>query len=136
MTQQESKSRMTGMPDRRRTARMTIPWHLSGPGLELRLVRLLDLSPGGARIEHIEPLRQGIECFVDLPPALGRLRLSGQVAWTGIRGSEQSAEGEHRQHFQSGIAFTGLPPHEQAALAEALERLKAEGEAANREPPR
>ncbi len=136
MTQQESKSHMTGTPDRRRTARMTIPWHLSGPGLELRLVRLLDLSAGGARIEHIEPLRQGIECFVDLPPALGRLRLSGQVAWTGIRGGEQSVEGERGQHFQSGIAFTGLPPYQQAALAEALERLKAEGEAVNREPPR
>jgi hypothetical protein len=135
MNQQEQKGHRSGMPDRRRMARMTIPWHLSGPGLELRLVRLLDLSPDGARIEHIEPLRQGIECFVDLPPALGRVRLTGRVAWTGIRGGEQTVEGERRQHFQSGIAFTRLATHEQTVLAEALEKLKGEAETPKSEPP-
>jgi hypothetical protein len=136
MDQRGQEGHRVGMPDRRRTARMTIPWHLSGPGLELRLVRLLDLSWDGARIEHIEPLRQGIECFVDLPPGLGRVRLTGRVAWTGIRGGEQTVEGESRQHFQSGIAFTRLVPHEQTMLAEALEKLKGEAEAAKSEPPR
>ena len=134
MEQQGQMGPRGGMPDRRRTARMTIPWHLSGPGLELRLVRLLDLSPDGARIEHVEPLRQGIECFVDLPPALGRLRLTGKVAWTGIRGVEQTVEGERRQHFQSGIAFSRLATHEQTALAEALEQLRKETETTQREP--
>jgi hypothetical protein len=57
--------------DRRRVARLTVPRHLSGPGLELPLVRLLDLSPGGARIEHPEHLHERLMCYVDLPPALG-----------------------------------------------------------------
>jgi len=115
---------MTGTPDRRRTARITIPWHLSGPGLELRLVRILDLSPHGARIEHLEPLREGLVCSVDLPPALGRVRLTGRVVWTAVRGGEQTLEGEQRLPYQSGLAFTGLTPEQQTALAEALETLK------------
>ncbi len=117
---------MTGTPERRRVARISIPRHLSGPGLELRLVRLVDLSSDGARIEHLEPLREGAVCFVDLPPALGQLRLTGQVVWTGVRGSEQTLEGDQAQHFQSGLAFTEVKPYQRSALAEAVERLKAE----------
>ncbi len=70
---------MVWTPDRRRTARITVPLHLRGPELELRLVRILDLSLDGARIEHLEPLREGVVCVVDLPPALGRVRLTGRV---------------------------------------------------------
>jgi hypothetical protein len=51
--------------------RQTVPWHLSGPELELRLVRLLDLSPDGARIEHLELLHEGVGCIVDLRPPSG-----------------------------------------------------------------
>ncbi len=114
--------------DRRRVARLTVPWHLSGPGLELRLVRLLDLSLEGARIEHIEALREGVICFVDLPPALGRPRLTGRVVWTGLRGGEQTLEGERRLIYQSGLAFTDLSLDQRAALARAVEKLKAETE--------
>ena len=84
---------MADTSDRRSVARLTVPLHLSGPGLELRLVRLLDLSPEGARIEHLEPLREGVVCVVDLPPTLGRLRLTGRVVWTGVRGGEQNLAG-------------------------------------------
>ncbi len=112
-------------PDRRRTARITVPLHLRGPELELRLVRILDLSPAGARIEHLEPLREGVVCVVDLPPALGRVRLTGRVVWTAVRGGEQTIEGEQRLRYHSGLAFTGLTPEQQTALAQALETLKA-----------
>jgi hypothetical protein len=68
--------------DRRREARLPVPWHLTGAGLELLLGYLVDLSPLGARIEHTEPLEEGLVCEVDLPPALGRGRLRGRVVWT------------------------------------------------------
>ena len=121
--------------DRRRVARLTVPWHLSGPGLELRLVRLLDLSLDGARIEHIEALREGVVCYVDLPPALGRIRLIGRVVWTGLRGGEQTLEGERRLIYQSGLVITGMTRDHQAALAHAVEALKAENEAKEHEAP-
>ncbi len=115
---------MAEMPDRRRVARLSVPRHLSGPEMELRLVRILDLSSLGARIEHLDPLREGITCDIDLPAALGRIRLAGRVVWTGVRGSEQTLEGDHRLHYQSGIEFTGLTPHQQKGLTAALETLK------------
>lgn len=126
---------MAGMRECGRIARLAVPWHLSGTGLELRLVRLLDLSADGARIEHLEPLHEGMGCIIDLSPALRRLRLTGRVVWTGLRGGEQTLEGEQRLHYQSGLVFTGVTHEQQAALARALERLTAEGEGKARPQP-
>lgn len=110
--------------ERRRVARLTVPSHLGGFELELRLVRLLELSSEGARIEHPEPLHEGVVCFVDLPPALGRVRLTGRVVWTRLHKGEQTFEGDTRVYYQSGLAFVGITPEQQTALAAALEILR------------
>jgi hypothetical protein len=115
---------MSERPDHRRVARITIPSHLSAFELELRLVRLLDLSSEGARIEHPEHLHEGLVCFVDLPPALGRIRLTGRVVWTRLHKGEQTFEGDKRVYYQSGLVFTGITPEQQTALAAALEILR------------
>jgi PilZ domain len=127
---------MAETSDRRRVARLTVPRQLRGPELELHLVHILDLSVLGARIEHLEPMREGGECYLDLPPSLGRVRLTGRVVWTGLRGSEQTLEGDRRHHYQTGIEFTGLTVEQQTALACALETLKAASNAKDRPPPR
>ncbi len=127
---------MAEMSDRRRVARLTVPRHLRGAELELHLVQVLDLSLLGARIEHLEPMHEGVMCYVDLPPALGRVRLTGRVMWTRLRGSEQTLEGNRRHHHQSGIEFTGLTPEQQTALAAALETLKATSDSSERESSR
>ena len=115
---------MRESPDRRRVARITIPSHLNAFELELRLVRLLDLSSEGARIEHPEHLHEGLVCYVDLPPALGRVRLTGRVVWTRLHKGEQTFDGNKHVYYQSGLVFTGITPEQQAALAAALEILK------------
>jgi len=120
---------MAETSDRRRAARLTVARHLRGSELELHLVRLLDLSPTGARIEHLEPMRQGGMCHLDLPPAFGRGRLTGRVVWTEVRGSEQTLEGDRRFHHESGLEFEGSTPEQRAALATALETLRAASEA-------
>ncbi len=112
---------MSEMADRRRVARVTVPRHPGGPELELQLVRILDLSPLGARIEHPEPMREGVVCYVDLPPAFGRIRLTGRVVWSEVRVSEQTVEGERRRHYQSGIEFVALTEEQQITLEAALE---------------
>ncbi len=117
---------MVTSPDRRRVARLTVPWHLTGPGAELRLVRLLDLSSEGARIEHPDLLHEGVVCYVDLPPALGRLRLTGRVVWTRLHKGEQTLEGDKHLYYQSGLAFIGMTAEQQTALAAALGILRAE----------
>ncbi len=111
-------------PERRRVARLFVPWHLTGAGLDLRLVRLLDLSAKGARIEHPDLLHEGLVCYVDLPPDLGRATLTGKVVWTRPHKRERTYEGETRPYYHSGLAFVELTPEQREALAAALQILK------------
>ncbi len=71
---------MVDTPDRRQVARLAVPSRLGGLQLR-RVVRLLDLSAEGVRIEHPRHLHEGLVMFVDLPPDLGGsvspARLSG-----------------------------------------------------------
>jgi PilZ domain-containing protein len=115
---------MVEIPERRQVARLTVPRHLTESGLELGLVRLLDLSPDGARIEQSEPLHKGVVCYVDLPPALGRGRLIGKVVWTKLHTREQTFAGDRRAYYQSGLAFIRITFEQLGALAVALEILK------------
>ena len=115
---------MIERPERRRVARLTVPSHLGGFELELRLVRLLDLSSEGARIEHPGHLYEGAVCFVGLPPALGRVRLTGRVMWTRLHKAEQAFGGDKDLCYHSGLLFIEMTPEQQRALPAALEMLK------------
>ena len=116
---------MSNPTDRRRVARLTVPRRFRGGELELQLVHVLDLSLLGARIAHREPLHAGGIGYVDLPPALGRIRLLGRVAWTRLRATEQTLNGDRQALYESGLEFTSLTAEQQKALADALEKLQA-----------
>ncbi len=111
--------------ERRQNARLTIPPQFSGHDLALQPVRLVELSLHGARIEHPDPLNEGLMCFVDLPRALGRGTLSGRIVWSRLQRSEQTMEGERQHYYWSGLSWAGLTPAQQDALAAALQLLKA-----------
>ena len=115
---------MATRPDPRRAARLTVPQQLCAGELAHHPVHVLDLSPLGARIRHQELLHDGVVCYLDLPTALGGLRLTGCIVWTRLQGTEQTLEGERRSHYESGIEFTGTTPDRQAALAAALATLR------------
>jgi PilZ domain len=106
----------------------------SHPGVEIRLVRLVDLSPEGVRIEHPEALNEGLVCSIDLPPDLGRIWLTGRVVWTKLHKAEQTPEGERRVDYHSGLTWTTLSPEQQSALAAALDKLRAATHLPPREP--
>ncbi len=108
-------------PDRRQVARISVPQQFKGTGLQRRLVRLVDLSSTGARIEHTDPVHEGLVCDVDLPPALGRGRFKGRVAWTR---SMQTFEGDTRVFYQTGLTFVDITPEQREALAAALRILQ------------
>ncbi len=112
-------------PDRRRVARLTVPWHIGEAGLELRRGHLLDLSSMGARIEHADPVYEGLVCDVVLPPALGQGRLTGRVVWTRLHKRAQTFEGVTRVFYQTGLVFVEITPEQREALAAALTRLQA-----------
>ena len=111
--------------DRRRVMRVDVPRHLRGGDLEPHFVHLHNLSPLGARVTHLEPWATGVPCAVDLPPALGVLRLTGRVIWTRLRSTEQTLAGDRRDHYESGIEFTNLTPAQEQALVDALATLQA-----------
>ncbi len=110
----------------RRVERLTVPRHFRGPGLGTGTVHLLDLSPAGARIEHLQPLRDWNSQPVDLPPALGGGRIRAEVKWSHAAGHEEAVAGKRWLAYQSGLAFTHSTPAEQAALTVALVRLAGE----------
>ncbi len=120
--------------DRRRVARLTVPRRWGDGDLELHLVRLRDLSPRGARITHRAPLHTGGIGYVDLPPALGAVRLTGRLVWTRLRRVQHTVEGDRRALYESGLEFTSLTAQQQTALAAALATLQTVQSAPDGEP--
>jgi len=122
------------MSERRRVMRVDVPRHLRKGDLEPHFVHLLNLSPLGARVTHLEPWAKGVPCAVDLPPSLGVVRLTGRVIWTRLRSTEQTLAGDRRDHYESGIEFTDLTPEQKKALAAALATLQAAQAAPDQKP--
>jgi hypothetical protein len=85
-------------------------------------VSLLDLSLKGARIEHLNLLRPGSACHLELPATLGPLVLTAQVVWSRVLGTEVSPEGERLLRYQSGLMFPQVTPEQHALLVHALEK--------------
>jgi len=111
--------------ERRRVARLPIPSRFSGPGLAEQPVCLLDLSRAGARIEHVRPVPDWQLCSLTLPPALGGIRLQGEVVWSQMLRRKRGPRGLGQIYHQSGLTFILLTPAQQDALAAALKRLHA-----------
>ncbi len=116
---------MAKIPERRHSVRLTIPSQLSSPGQDRHQLRLLDLSPDGARVEHDHPFPDRCLCFLDLPPALGGAALQGEVVWSQEAGRKDVAEGEWVVSFQSGLRFSSLTVGQRAGLTAALDILRA-----------
>ena len=94
--------------DRRRVMRVDVPRDFRGGDFEPHFVHLLNVSPLGVCIARLEPWKEGAACAVDLPPALGVLRLPGRVVWTRRRAADGIREGDWRSRYESGIEFTNL----------------------------
>lgn len=112
---------------RRQIVRTPIVGRLAARARPSLDVRLLDLSLAGARIEHLDLLRPGLPCTLDLPAEIGSLVVSARVVWSNVIGTEQSPAGERLLHYQSGLAFVRLTAEQQAALVRILERLTPGG---------
>jgi hypothetical protein len=121
-------------PEQRRAMRVDVPKHFRGGQLEPHVVHLLNLSLLGVRVTHLEPWHAGVVCSVELPPALGALRLPGRVVWTRLRETECTLDGDQRSRYESGVEFARLTAEQQAALALALATFRAAQAASDREP--
>ena len=111
--------------ERRRVMRLDILRPRRGGELEPHVVQLLDLSPLGVRVAHLEPWPKGVVCAVELPPALGALRLPGRVVWTRLLAADGVQEEDRRARYESGVEFTSLTSEQQATLALTLATFRA-----------
>ncbi|MFI5338670.1 MAG: PilZ domain-containing protein [Candidatus Methylomirabilales bacterium] len=116
---------MAQSQERRGVPRMALVGRPGARARETLEVWLADLSATGARITLGELLHHGSACSLQLPPGLGSLTLSARVVWSAIYGGEQTLEGERHVIYQSGLAFVDLTTDQQAALAEAVERVSS-----------
>src|SRR5512139_367994 len=128
---------MVEMRERRKVARVVVPWHVSARVLDSHDVRIVDLSPAGVGIEHVQPLQPGATCTLEFPLPFGSLQLTARVVWSLLRGTGPIREGDREHRYHSGLAFTELTSEQQAALARALDTLQAAHDAPGRsaQPP-
>ena len=110
------KGAMAEARDRRAVPRTTLTDHPAVRVQEGGEVRLLDLSRDGARIEHLDLLRPGASCRLELP-GLASLSLPAQVLWCTVIGRMRRPDGNSHLVSQSGLRFSRLTVAQHAALA-------------------
>ena len=116
---------MTEGRDRRAVPRMTLAEppavHVQG----MHEVRLLDLSLMGAQIEHLDLVRLGAPCALELPPPFGALSLPAEVVWCTVIGRQHRPGGASHLVARSGLRFTRLTGAQHTTLADTLRHLAA-----------
>ena len=107
---------------RRRYSRLTFQEPLRDQVTASRNVQILDLSQGGARIEHTIILRPGSTCHLRLPLKRQRLTVVCQVVWSRAVGYADGGDTQGRGLlFQSGLEFGKMAPETEKLLATYLE---------------
>lgn len=116
---------MEKTPERRQGKRLPVSGRPNGRVRATLDARLVDLSGNGARIEHLNLLRPGFLCTLELPQAVGDLSVQVQVVRSLVVGAEAGPTGERVLRYESGLVFTKLTPGQQESLAAILDRLAA-----------
>lgn len=118
--------------ERRQLPRTPLPWRIPARIRDVKEVRILDLSAGGTRLEHLGLLRPGAFCDLELPTILGGLLLPTHVAWCAVIGRRRGFDGDRHLLSHTGLRFSLLTPTQHASLAAALERLASRRPAIDR----
>lgn len=99
--------------DRRRFPRLVITEPVGGNMAQVRDVRVLDISLGGARVRHTGNLAPGLAGQLRLPVSTMEFPLPCRVAWCNPVPQEK-ADGPSA--FESGLEFGDLNPSAKAGL--------------------
>ncbi len=111
-------------PVRRKHARLTFSEAVAGAVTSSHDVHVLDLSLGGARVEHTIILRPGSSCYLRLPLDERVVTVSCRVVWSRAVGRAPGEQSSTGLLFQSGVQFGSLSREAQAVL---LVYLDAQG---------
>lgn len=109
--------------DRRAVPRTQVPERPAARVRGLREARLLDLSLAGARIEHLVPLRLGVACTVEIPPALRSAHPPCPGGLVRRGRSEAEVRGRDARRGPDGLRFSALTVAQRAALTDIRQAL-------------
>ena len=112
---------MTEIQERRCVRRITVVTHIPARAHGTIPVRLVDISLGGARIEHLSQLRPGLPCALELPPPAGPLSLVTHVVRSSVVSNRRRVRGDRPFRYESGLAFAEVTAEQQAGLTRILE---------------
>ncbi len=101
----------------RRHARLTFSEPVAGAVSPSYNVHILDLSLGGARLEHAIVLRPGISCYLRLRLNVSVLTVNCRVVWSKVVGREAKGPGGTGLTYHSGVQFDTLSGEAKAVLA-------------------
>lgn len=106
---------------RRKHARLTFSEPVTGAVTSSHEVHILDLSLGGARVEHTIILRPGSSCYLRLPLDERSLTVNCRIIWSRAVGRASGQQGGTGLIFQSGVQFGSLSQEAQAILESYLD---------------
>jgi PilZ domain len=112
----ERKRVILDYPLRRHHARITFSEPVAGAMTASHDVHILDLSLGGARVEHTIILRPGSSCYLRMPLNDQVVTVNCRVIWSRAVERGPGETGGTALIFHSGVQFGALPREAQALL--------------------
>src|SRR5574341_1306696 len=106
---------------KRRYGRLTLKEPVTDQITASHDVHILDLSLGGARVEHTTILRPGSTCQIRLPLKDQAVTIVCHVVWSKAVGRAEGPQRGTGLLFQSGLEFSTLTPEVQKLLTAFLE---------------
>jgi len=106
---------------RRQHARLTFSAPVSGAITSSHIVNVLDLSLGGARVEHTIILRPGSSCYIRVPLSERVLTVNCRIVWSKAIGRTEGETGETGLLYHSGVQFGAMAQATRNQLAAYLQ---------------
>ena len=93
---------------RRQHARLTFSEPVSGAVTSSHAVHILDLSLGGARVEHTIILRPGSSCYIRVPISQSFLTVNCRIVWSKAISRTEGETGQTGLLYHSGVQFGSM----------------------------
>lgn len=107
----------------RRFPRVNVLGGRSGSVSVQQEIALLDLSEGGASLEHAGRFRIGSICFLRLPGPRGEILLKARVVHSAVTRTTSGQGEETAVLYRSGVEFLDMSPQAIEAIRQMLATL-------------
>jgi len=112
------------LPEKRRYSRFPVGGRIKGRVRALYDASLMDLSLGGALMEHAQIVRPGTNSFVILFLQGRPLNLRCHIVWSHVDRPELQTDGEKALIFRTGVEFLDPPEEAQRLLSDYIDSLR------------